>query len=533
MIRNPSYHVHKRVLCDLHLRICGSKNSCFLTGEGISVHKFGISFLLFSTVSYSALAQSENNKTPTQEVVVYGRALELIDEAKAASQGVVGYADFETRPLSRAGELVEVIPGVIATQHSGTGKANQFFMRGFNLDHGTDFSASIDGTPINMRTHGHGQGYLDLNFIIPEIVERVEYRKGPYFADSGDFSAAGSAAFVTYDALEENFAELSIGEYGYVRAVTGASTEFKGGNLLVAAEGQFSDGPWKLDEDLEKFNGLIKYSQDSDESYYRISLWGYDASWTSTDQVPLRAVESGLIDRFGFIDPDVGGETTRFGVSVDGSWQRGESKTALHTYAVSYDFTLWSNFTYFLDDPVNGDEFEQRDKRWVYGASLTHEQPIFSEKSKTSIRLGADVRYDDIDEIGLYKSAARQRLSAVRQDEVEELSLSVFAEIETQLTDGLKATVGLRGDYYDVDVNAVSLPVNSGSADDTLFSPSVALAWRATDELEFYANYGRGFHSNDARGATISLDPVSLAAVRPSRYPRRSRGRRAGRALRN
>ena len=476
------------------------------------VSKYSLTFLLLTSVSTSALAQSiPQPPANTEELIVFGRALELIDEAKSASQGIVGYADFETRPLSRAGELVEVIPGVVATQHSGTGKANQYFLRGFNLDHGTDFAAFIDGTPINMRTHGHGQGYLDLNFIIPEIVERVEYRKGPYFADSGDFSAAGSAAFVTYDELDENFAELTVGEYGYLRAVGASSAELGKGNLLLAAEGQFSDGPWQLDENLEKFNGMVKFSQETGDSYYRVSLLGYDASWDSTDQIPLRAVESGLIDRFGFIDPDVGGETTRIGLSVDGRWSHDQGETALNAYAVSYDFTLWSNFTYFLDDPVNGDEFEQRDERWIYGGRLTHDRSLFGEDNGTSLLLGAEFRYDDIEEVGLYKTVGRQRLSTVRQDAVEEFSAALFAEVEVPLTDTLRATVGVRGDYYDVDVNAISQPLNNGSADDSLISPSLALAWRATEELEFYANYGQGFHSNDARGATINVDPVDLS----------------------
>jgi outer membrane receptor protein involved in Fe transport len=467
-------------------------------------------------VAPMAWAQDEAANPESERIVVWGRAIELIGEAQAASQGIVGYADFETRPLSRAGELVEVIPGVVATQHSGTGKANQYFMRGFNLDHGTDFSGSVDGVPINMRTHGHGQGYLDLNFIIPEIVERVEYRKGPYYADAGDFSAAGATRFVTYDALTENFVQLGAGENGYGRALAAGSFDLDASTTLLAAgEYQVYDGPWVLDEELTKLNAVAKLTRETGAGRYGLELWAYDAEWASTDQVPLRAIESGLIDRLGFIDPDLGGETTRFSLVGDAAWDFWGGETTATAYATGYEMSLWSDFTYLLDDPVNGDEFEQHDHRIIYGGEIAHVRDARFGGRDVTLTFGAATRYDDIDDVGLFKTAARERLETVRQDAVEELSVAVYAEAEVPLTEHIRATLGLRGDYYDADVDAVSLPANSGSADDSLLSPSVALAWRASDALELYANYGQGFHSNDARGATISVDPSSGDPVDP------------------
>ncbi|RYG37763.1 MAG: TonB-dependent receptor [Burkholderiales bacterium] len=441
-------------------------------------------------------------------VVVYGRAIDLIGEAASASEGIVGYADFQDRPLSRAGELVEVIPGAIATQHSGEGKANQYFLRGFNLDHGTDFSASIDGVPINNRTHGHGQGYLDLNFVIPEIVEQVRYRKGPYHADAGDFSAAGSAAFSTYDRLPENFAELRVGQFGYVRGVAAASFDLGADtSLLLAGEGETYDGPWVLAQDLEKFSGVAKLTHAAGNARYALDLWAYNNRWTSTDQIPARAVDSGLIDRFGFIDPDLGGETSRYAISGTAEFDHGDrSTTSLSAYALAYELSLFSDFTYFLDDPLNGDEFEQRDKRNVFGSAIEH---VRSLSDVLGLRVGGDVRYDDIPDIGLFRTAARQRPSTVRQDAVTEQSAAVWVEAEIKLTPAIRAIVGLRGDYYDADVDALSFPQNGGSASDTLLSPSLALAWKVNDGVELYANYGQGFHSNDVRGATITIDPAS------------------------
>ena len=465
----------------------------------------------FALTSYAQSADRSEDKTDILEtVIVHGRGLELIGEAGAASEGVVGYADFEDRPLSRVGELVEVIPGVVATQHSGEGKANQYFLRGFNLDHGTDFSASLDGVPVNLRTHGHGQGYLDINFIIPEIVERVDFRKGPYRASTGDFSAAGSARYSTYTELSEDFLELSVGEFNYVRGVLAADFDLSPDTvLLLALEAETFDGPWALNQDLEKLNAFAKLTRETGPWRYQLSASAYDSSWTATDQVPLRAVESGQIDRFGFIDPDLGGETSRFGLNAQATYAHDTgAQTNIVAYAVASEFSLFSNSTYFLDDPVTGDESEQLDDRTYYGASISHERGL-SEQLK--IRLGADTRVDDISDLGLFKTASRGRLSTVRRDSVEELSFSVWGEAEYAFTEKLRASLGLRGDYYDADVLAISQPANSGTANDSLLSPSLALAWEAVDGLELYANYGQGFHSNDARGATITVDPVSGA----------------------
>jgi len=444
------------------------------------------------------------------EIIVSGRAIELVGEAKAGSQGVVGYGDFENRPFSRVGELVEVIPGLVATQHSGTGKSNQFFLRGFNLDHGTDFAAFIDGTPINFRTHGHGQGYIDLNFVIPELTERLDFRKGPYYADVGDFTAAATAALKTYDVLPDSIASLTVGENDFYRGLVATSFGVGGGDLLIAGEAAFYDSPFELDEDLEKYNAFVKYSRQSGPVDWRVSLSAYDAEWTSSDQVPLRAVESGLIDRLGFIDPDLGGETTR--IALNGGFDVGN--WSVNSYALYYDFALFSNFTLFLNDPVNGDEFEQRDERVTLGGAVNYSRPLSLAGRSAEFRAGSDLRYDNIFDIGLFNTAGRQRLSTVRDDDVNQFSLGGFAEVEVDLTDRLRASAGLRADVFTYDVDA-SISVNSGDGSDAIVTPTASLAWQAIDGLEFYANYGQGFHSNDVRGAAISVDPVTQEAVDP------------------
>ncbi|WP_051277847.1 TonB-dependent receptor [Solimonas flava] len=456
-----------------------------------------------------ARAETAAADAPPAEITVWGRAFDLVGTAQSGSQGVVGYADFQDRPISRAGELLEVIPGMIATQHSGEGKANQYFLRGFNLDHGTDFASFIDGVPANLRTHGHGQGYTDLNFLIPELVEKVEYRKGPYFADAGDFSAAGTARFRTYDALPRSFAEATVGEYGHYRGLAAGSLALGGGTLLAGAEAARVDGPWVLDEHLRKYNGLLKYSRQDGERYWNLALSAYDNQWDSTDQVPLRALRSGLIPRYGYIDPSLGGETSRLALSSQ--MQFGD--TALNLYALHYELSLVSNFTYYLEDPVNGDEFEQKDERSIFGGALAQGWDLDLAGRPARLRAGGELRYDDIGKVGLYQTVAGRRIDTVREDSVDELSVGAYAELETHLTPSVRAVVGLRGDVYDYDVDARTQPLNSGSGTDAMISPKLALAWRTGAHTELYANYGEGFHSNDVRGASIRVDPRDPASA--------------------
>ncbi len=432
-----------------------------------------------------------------EELIVYGRAQEIIGKADQASEGIVAFGDIRLPPMLRVGELAEAVPGMVATQHSGTGKANQYFLRGFNLDHGTDFSAFVDGVPINMRTHGHGQGYLDLNFIIPELVEITTYHKGPYSANAGDFSSAGSVQFDLYDSLEESFLNVTAGAYDFYRGSAAGSTGVGEGTATFAYDYTAYGGPWDLDEDLSQTRFYANYAGSVGKADAKISLLGYMGDWNSSDQIPLRAVDAGVIDELGFIDPDLGGSTDR--ISVTGELSTEQWKAT--AYAIDYDFTLFSNFTYLLDDPDNGDQFEQIDQRRVYGIRIdgTRVAPV-------TINWGGDIRYDDIDEVGLFRTAERERIDTVRTDAVEQLSASAYGELQFRPIEALRASIGVRADYFSWDVDALR-PENSGSGDDILLSPKLSLAYRLNESTELYANWGRGFHSNDVRGNTITIDP--------------------------
>ncbi|MEO1246255.1 MAG: TonB-dependent receptor [Pseudomonadota bacterium] len=466
---------------------------------------------LASTVALAAAPAEDTEpdvSVEVEELVVYGRAQRLIERANSASEGIVGYDDIRLPPMLRVGELVEAVPGMVATQHSGTGKANQYFIRGFNLDHGTDFAVAVEGVPVNLRSHGHGQGYLDLNFLIPELVETTRYRRGPYSAEVGDFSSAASVQFDLYDRLDEAVLSATVGEYGYQRALAAGSGEAGGGVLTAALDFTQYEGPWDLDEDLEQLKLFGAYTGSLAGADLRITLQGYDSDWNASDQIPARAVRAGLIGPLGNIDDDLGGETSRYALtgSLDfAAW-------SVNAYAVDYDFRLYSNFTYFLDDPLAGDQFEQRDVRRVYGLGVRGGGDAPQPASRVVLRWGGDLRFDDIDEVGLYGTENRVRIDTVRDDRVQELSAAAWGEAEWLLADRLRASLGLRADWYDWDVRAVR-DANSGSGDDTILSPKAGIAWRFADRAEAYLNAGRGFHSNDVRGATITVDPVSAGAV--------------------
>lgn len=459
--------------------------------------------------------EAERVLAPSESMVVYGRARQQLGTATSASEGQVAGADLELRPMGRVGELLEVVPGLIATQHSGQGKSNQLFLRGFNLDHGTDFAAHLDGVPLNFRTHGHGQGYLDLNFLIPEIVESVDFRKGPYRADVGDFSSAGSSFMRTVDRLPESIASFTIGEDRYLRGLVATNIPVEEGDLFFALEGKTFDDPFRLDADLLHINGFAKRTLPVAGGRLQASLLGYHAEWTSTDQIPRRALEAGLVSRLGFLDPDLGGETTRVGATID--WrQEAEDPLALSTYLIYYRFKLFSNFTYFLDDAVSGDEFAQRDERIAWGARATKDWSGSLLDRPLEIQTGLDTRLDVISDVGLSQTAARQRIATLRRDDVTEWSGALFGEAAWSPFDWMTWRAGVRGDLYVFDVDAregMGAFTNSGREVDGLVSPKLSLAVRPHEHIELYLNGGGGFHSNDARGTTIDIDPVNGDAV--------------------
>jgi len=449
-------------------------------------------YALFLLLAFAPVA---SHAQELEAISVWGRRANDLGRATSASEGRIAYADFAVRPLLRPAELIEAVPGLVATQHSGAGKANQYFLRGFNLDHGTDLAASLDGVPLNLPSHGHGQGYLDLNILTPEFVHDISFRKGPYSAENGDFATAGAVAFETADHLHGDGMQAWVGENAYYRAV---GSKVLSQNVLVAADISSARGPWTTPEDLKKVNLLGRAIVGG----WSVTALAYDADWSATDQIPRRAVESGAIGRLDAVDATDGGETSRYILSA----RRRDLLLGLDTviYAQRYELDLFSNFTYFLVDPVNGDQFEQVDQRWVYGGALIKRWTL---GDRWSARTGVSVRVDAIGKVGLYRTTARVRRETVRQDALTQWSTALWGETSRRFGK-LDLTLGLRADAMGADVDAGD-PRNSGTVSELLLSPKLTLAWRVSKTFELYADAGRGFHSNDARGAVITVDPVT------------------------
>ncbi|MDR7273209.1 hypothetical protein J2X20_005899 [Pelomonas saccharophila] len=461
-----------------------------------------------------AAADAESATPPKLESVeITGRHYENgVGTSDAASQGVVRAELLKSRPVLRPGEVLEFVPGLIVTQHSGDGKANQYFLRGFNLDHGTDFATTVMGFPVNMPSHAHGQGYSDLNFLIPELVERIDYRKGPYFARNGDFAAAGSADIDYRRRLDGPFTAVTIGDDRYRRGLAAGSTELaSGAQLLAALEVMGNAGPWKAPEDLDRRNLVLTLSGESGGERWRVGLLSYRGHWTSTDQVPERLLEAGTYQgrpfgRFDTVDASDGGNTRR--TSLSGEWSRDAegTSTRVSAHAMSYGLTLFSNFTYALDRPDTGDQFLQRDDRRVYG--LNASQAVEHQLAGLSARseVGLQVRQDRIS-VGLFDTERRSIVGTVRNDSVRETQVGLFGQTGIELNNWARAIFGLRVDQARFVVGSRVQAANSGAGIATLYSPKWSLVLGPWARTELFFNAGRGFHSNDARGVTARIDP--------------------------
>ncbi|MEA2988745.1 MAG: hypothetical protein QOG83_1456 [Alphaproteobacteria bacterium] len=425
--------------------------------------------------------------------------------ATAASETVFSGARVNQQPVLRPGEALEAAPGLIVTQHSGEGKANQYFLRGFNLDHGTDLAITVDGMPVNMRSHGHGQGYADINFLIPELIGSMLVRKGPYYADEGDFSSAGAIHIDLLNTHNPGIVQGTIGSFGYGRALAIKSLPAWAGNVLMAIDANVYDGPWEVPDRVRKWSGVVRYSEGTADHGFSITGMGYSNRWTSTDQVAERAVTSGLIGRFGSLDPTDGGDSSRYSLSTRWSNLSNFGVTRLDAYAIRSNLTLFNNFTYVLDDPVNGDQFSQLDRRTVLGFHGSHTFKGRLGQFDSETRIGVQGRDDDI-AVGLGKTVQRMTLSTVRLDSVQEKSIGAYGQNTTAWTDWFRTIIGLRRDWFSADV-ASDTPANSGKADAAITSPKAGIVVGPFRKTELFLNASYGFHSNDVRGVTIKVDP--------------------------
>jgi len=496
-----------------------------LHGAGILTVRLLLLALAFFLGSSAYAQQAANTapvkpKSPTKdkeplelsEMVVTQRADSQVGFAESASQGNVGQEQIKYRPISRPGEVLETVPGLIASQHSGEGKANQYYLRGFNLDHGTDFLTQIDGVPVNMLSHAHGQGWTDTNFLIPELIQTINYKKGNYYAENGDFSSTGSANIQYFNELPGNQVKFTGGSFDYYRGLVTGSHKLGDGTLLYAGETVYNGGSWTVSNDFLKFNGVLRYSEENGDSGWSVTAMVYKADWNSTDQIPRRAVDQGLIGRFGNIDPTDGGDSQRYSLTTEWHKLTDSGETKVMAYGLYSKLDLFSNFTFFLDDPIRGDQFAQPDERWTSGLKATHTFFHQIGNAESESTLGLQIRNDNIHN-GLLLTQARQRYDTVREDDVWVTSVSPYAENKTRWNDWLRTSLGVRFDGFRFNVTHSNLPENNGNSTDGLVSPKLGIVFGPWAETEFYLNGGLGFHSNDARGINTHIDPKSRETV--------------------
>ncbi len=475
---------------------------------------------LLATAATTALAD-DIRTLPTVEVV--GSRYSLLGAADTASEGAAGQAQIDNRVVARTGELLEVVPGLIVSQHSGEGKANQYFLRGFNLDHGLDFKISLDGMPINQRSHAHGQGWADLNPLIPELISSIHYRKGPYYAAEGDFANAGSANIFYTDTVDKGIASVGLGQNGFYRTLLADAPKFRDGTLLYGLELSHYDGPWTNPDNYNKLNGLLRYTEGSSARGFSLTAMAYSGKWNSTDQIPWNEYQAGKIGRWDSMDPNGrnGANANRY--SLSGEWRRADASGTLTTqaYVIHNYLDLYSNFEYAPES-----QFNQRDSRVTTGLNVARAWYVSGIGKEATNTLGIQLQNDNIHN-SLNSTTARVRNASCqlpgagsdpqiqcRRDHITQSSLGLYAENHVHWNDWFRTVAGLRGDYFRFKNVGLSDAANSDTVSDFIATPKLNLVFGPWHKTEYYYSIGNGFHSNDARGVTIGTGNRANGLVR-------------------
>ena len=485
---------------------------------------FGAAALLLSGVSAHCAETADLLAEPLETITVVAAGA---SNMTAVSAGDISPAQIQSEPLLRPAAILENIPGLIVTQHSGEGKANQYFLRAFNLDHGTDLALEVDDMPVNMPTHAHGQGYSDFNFVIPELAADLHYKKGPYYADEGDFATAGTARVGLVNNVPSS-ATAGFGEDGYRRELLLGSTGLFDGTLMGAGEIYHNDGPFDVPDDYNRLNGVLRYFSGESSDYFTLTAMAYSGRWNSTDQVPSRAIVTGLIDRFGTLNPTDGGVSTRSSLSFSRVKRSDEKQVQVSAFLIRYKLDLWSTFTYYLRDPINGDQMLQHDDRVVYGFKASESWFTSFLGAATTNVMGVQARIDDIKDVGIFSTFERQIIGTTQNAGVLESNGAVYAESSTRWLDPVQTTLGLREDQFDFDVkdkmlnpdgscniNSDPLGCVSGNKRASIFSPKLGLILGPWAQTTYFINIGDGYHSNDARGVTRSGQNPEQSPVTP------------------
>lgn len=423
--------------------------------------------------------------------------------------------DLQLNPVNSSQEILRKVPGLFIAQHAGGGKAEQIFLRGFDIDHGTDVAISVDGLPVNMVSHAHGQGYADLHFVIPETIENIDFDKGPYQTDQGNFSTAGYVRFNTKNQIEDNLLKVEFGQFNTQRVMSMINLIPEGNtDAYLATEYQTSDGPFKSPQNFHRLNVLGKLNKSTKNSELTLMASSFESEWSASGQVPQRAVDDGLISRFGAIDDTEGGRTTRSNLSAQIKTRLdGNSFIENQVYYVDYDFELYSNFTFFLNDPTNGDQIRQREKRGIFGLSSHYRRYIDLNGSNLTLDAGVQIRRDQISDNELSHTLNRKQiLDSVAYGDISESNQGLYSSLTWENNRWL-VTAGARIDHFDFEYRDQLSPVHRNqSTSRAIISPKVGVSYSPNLNLRFFIKAGKGYHSNDTRSALTGMDMILPSA---------------------
>lgn len=474
------------------------------------IYRLKVTFIGYK--SYYATIVVSGNETKTIRIKLSPSSLKLEEITVTTSHNTeqamttINKIDVALRPLKSSQDILRMIPGVVTAQHAGGGKAEQIFLRGFDADHGTDIALTVDGMPVNMVSHAHGQGYADLHFVTPEIIDYLDFNKGPYYSKVGDFNTAGYANFHTKNSLDQSSVKFEVGKFDTYRTVALLDLlgdNSKNQNAYVSAEYYYTNGPFESPQNFNRLNLFGKFNgRIGDDKIVSISASTFKSEWDASGQLPERAISSGIINRFGAIDNTEGGITGRSNVNFaltkvheDGSSFRNQ------VYFSNYNFELYSNFTYFLYDSINGDEIKQKEERTIYGYSGTYQKEIILGDKSIRTESGVGIRYDDISSIELSHVKTRNIfINPVALGDVDQINASLYADANTNLTKRWSINVGVRFDAFSFKYsNKLDSLYSRQSSIKNTISPKLNLYYNINPDFQFYLKNGIGFHSNDAR----------------------------------
>lgn len=475
----------------------------------------GVYKVIIHYLGYERLSESVevfDNETSTVRTFLKSVPIELqgvvISPEPEVNRRIVSSLDIHLRPTNTSQDILRMVPGLFIAQHAGGGKAEQIFLRGFDIDHGTDISLNVDGIPVNMVSHAHGQGYADLHFLIPETVERVQFAKGPYYAPYGNLATAGYVGFQTKNAIDKSMIKLQAGQFDTYRAVgmfnlLGQSPSNRARNAYLATEYFFSNGYFDSPQAYNRFSALLKYNTAlNDNHYLSASLSSFKSRWDASGQIPNRAVESRQIGRFGAIDDTEGGNTSRTNANFqlvslldDGSSVRNQF------YFSHYDFELYSNFTFFLNNPIDGDQIKQKENRNIFGYNGAYQRSDDWAGMEWQTELGLNFRRDGVNNNELSRTKGRQTtLERLALGDVDEMNVGVYVDETVRIGKFLTLNAGLRFDQFQfLYVDRLKEGYNRQIASANILSPKLNAYFTINDRLQLFANSGSGFHSNDTR----------------------------------